>query len=121
MKVEGQAVKQDVFPLSTRDISSKVKEKKQETLSESVLAVQNETSREEIVEAVKFANEAIKISMHHLEFVFEDDNPDYQVKVVDSKNGKIIREIPPDYIMKIRENIKNSIEDDLGIILDEIV
>lgn len=120
MKVDSQGAVQDVCQLPTVDRSNKQQERKQDIAAEQSIAVKQEPSREEVSEAVNFANKAMKMSNYHLEFVMEQNNTRYQVKVIDSDSGDVIREIPSDYMMKFTEKVKNSMDDALGIMLDEL-
>ena len=119
MKVNGQAAVQDVFPTYIGDGCPRCQNQKS---YENLNVVNNPELKEEAVaQAVNIANEALKITNYHLEIVMEENNTRYQVKVVDSDTGEVIREIPPDYMMKFTEKVKDCVHDALGIILDELV
>lgn len=128
MKVERQAVLQDVLPLSTGDASGKQMRYQVVPNEEGTAepgsarqgnAAQKEPGREDIIEAVKLGNEAIKVARYHLEFTIEEEIDRYQVKVVNSDSGEVIREIPPDYMIEFIKNVKRCMDDAIGMILDE--
>ncbi len=80
--------------------------------------VQKEVPAIELLEeSVKQANETMKIYHTNLQFVIHEDSGEYIVKVINSENQEVIREIPPEKILDMVAYFKRLI----GIIVDEIV
>lgn len=75
---------------------------------------------DDVQRAIDFSNEFMKLANHHLEFLFQEASQKLQVKVVDSDTGDIIREIPPDYMMKIAEQLQRKIQAEAGLLIDKI-
>ena len=69
--------------------------------------------------AVDFTNEAIRIATYHLEFRLHEDSGRYQVKVIDSENQKVIREIPNEKMLEFSAQIRQMLDKALGILVDE--
>jgi len=69
--------------------------------------------------AVKLTNDAIRIVNYHLEFRLHEDSGRYQVKVVDSDSGELIREIPPQKMLEFSARFKQMLDKALGILVDE--
>jgi flagellar protein FlaG len=75
---------------------------------------------DDVQRAMDFSNEFMKLANHHLEFLFQEASQKLQVKVVNSDTGDIIREIPPDYMMKIAEQLQSKIQAEAGLLIDKI-
>lgn len=120
MRVEGQTKSQDVYP------SPAVGKKHGFEAWDRPITKKEDTdkpgpSQGELRQAVEVANQALRISNYHLEFIIPEDNSRYQVKVVDTESGEIIRKIPSDIMMKFSENIKKSIDKAIGLLFDEFI
>ena len=62
-------------------------------------------------------NQVMNIFNRDIQFSVDDQSNQLIVKVVDSKTGDVIRQIPPDVML----HLMRSIDKNLGLILDEIV
>lgn len=122
MRLDGQAALQDVY--STK-IDSMLQNREATNINKAVELKmpekKQEPKAEEVQEAVAFANKAMKMANYHLEFEIHEDINRYQVKVIDSNSGDIIREIPSDAMIKFAEGIKSTINDAVGLLVDESV
>lgn len=76
---------------------------------------------EVLKQAVDTANEAFRISNYHLEFQLHEKSGKYQIKVVDTDSNKVIREIPPEYMLEISARIKEVLDKFLGVFVDALV
>ena len=82
----------------------------------------NEEDKEKIdlrklQEEIKKINEAIAVKNIALNYSFNDNTEEIVVKVVEMPSEKVIRQIPPDAILKLRERLQEV----LGVIFDENV
>ncbi len=81
-------------------------------------------TRERLEEAVEISNLAMEISSFSLRFRIHEESGRVQVKVVDSATGEIIREVPPEYMLKIAASIKemlDNLHEMVGVLVNEIV
>ena len=81
-------------------------------------------TRERLEEAVEISNLAMEISSFSLRFRIHEESGRVQVKVVDSATGEIIREVPPEYMLKIAASIKemlDNLHEMVGVLVKEIV
>ncbi|MEQ8175984.1 MAG: flagellar protein FlaG [Syntrophomonadaceae bacterium] len=76
--------------------------------------------REDVQNAVAFSNNVMKLANYHIEFQVQENTNKYQVKVVDNESGDVIREIPPDYMLKIAEQLQGKIQAEAGLLVDKI-
>ncbi|HWP95353.1 MAG TPA: flagellar protein FlaG [Syntrophomonadaceae bacterium] len=121
MRVEGQAAAQDFFPvLIGGKVPNSDQAQQDKTVENKKAAKSQEITDQDLQGAVDFANNVMKISNYHLQFVRPEKGSEIQVKVIDSDNGKVIREIPPDYMMKIAEQLKSNVDKACGITVDEL-
>lgn len=122
MRLDGQAALKDAFPAI---VENRVQTREALTMDKALEIKlpdkRQEPKIEDVQEAVAFANKAMKMANYHLEFEMHDKINRYQVKVIDSTSGDIIREIPTDTMIKFAESIKNTINDAVGLLVDESV
>jgi len=62
-------------------------------------------------------NQVAKICDHNIQFSIDDRSNKVVVKIINSSTGEVIRQIPPEKML----NLMRSIEQMLGLILDEKV
>lgn len=72
-------------------------------------------SEEEILGALRKAEETAKVFWRDLKFQYRKEADIYQVEVIDRREDKVVRKIPPDEIVKLIENINKL----LGILFDD--
>lgn len=122
MRVGGQAALQDSYP---GKFENKAQSREAATVDNVAdlkkLDKRQEMKPEEIQEAVVFANKAMKAANYHLEFELHEKSNRFQVRVIDSDSGEIIREIPTDAMMKFADNIKDTINHAVGLLVDESI
>lgn len=76
--------------------------------------------QEDVQKAVDFSNKVMKLAGYHIEFQVQENTDRYQVKVVDNESGDVIREIPPDYMLKIAEQLQGKIQAEAGLLIDKM-
>ena len=116
MRIDGQASPVEFLPAAPLDKdpgadSSKMRAQVDNVKMPGVESVQN---------AVAFSNSVMKLTNYHIEFQIHDSGNRYQVRMVDNESGEIIREIPPDYMMKIAEHLQGKIQAEAGLLIDKI-
>jgi flagellar protein FlaG len=69
--------------------------------------LQKETrSTEEIKKDLAAINEQLKTADSSLQFAVDDKSDELVVRIVDRDSGKVIRQIPPESIVRLRESLK---------------
>ncbi len=76
---------------------------------------------EKLDKAVELINETLKVSNRNLKFQLHEASGRYQVKVLDSDSGEVIREIPAERMLEFSAQVKKMLNDAIGILFDEIV
>lgn len=74
-------------------------------------------SRESIEKMVKEANDLMKHLNNHLEFSVDSQTKDLIVKIVATDTKRVIREIPPEEVLHLRQKLREL----SGLIFDEEV
>ncbi|MEN6473600.1 MAG: flagellar protein FlaG [Syntrophaceae bacterium] len=70
-------------------------------------SLQNETrSTEEIQKDVDAINQQLKTADSSLQFSVDDTSNEVVVRIVERDSGKVIRQIPPESIVRLRENMR---------------
>jgi len=127
MRVDGQGMAPNVFSSDTpvnRPLNSAatvVKElggEPRERIGRESLSTQMEAKK--IEELARNLNEAVKFASCHLEFQPYEDSGRFQVKVVNSLSGEVIKEIPPDYLLDFSIKMKEMINQVVGLFVDEL-
>ena len=81
---------------------------KPQAVQESVkLYEQKNLSREELSKSIQQLNDQIQKFNRDLQFVSDESTGKRVVKVIDSNTGAVIRQIPPEEILRIMQNIDN--------------
>ena len=81
---------------------------KPQAVQESVkLYEQKNLSREELSKSIQQLNDQIQKFNRDLQFVADEGTGKRVVKVIDSNTGAVIRQIPPEEILRIMQNIDN--------------
>jgi flagellar protein FlaG len=120
MRVEGQGM-----AVVKNDAVTKAVNKNEAPVEKQFQATGEQTSGkkvtlDELNQAIKTANEAMIISSYHLEFKLLDDHGDYQVSVIDDQTKDVIKKIPPDYMVNLSKRLKDAINKEMGILVDEL-
>ncbi len=76
-----------------------------------------EADKKLLEEAVEKANRTMETYNTELQFVMHEESGELMVKVIDSRDGSVIREIPPEYVLRLVAHIKKM----LGIIIDKFI
>lgn len=126
MRVEMQGMATDYRPAPVEAdlpvIGNKKPANEKVTVKELKTAEQQQQPQKETVqEAISLANEAMRISNHHLQFRLHEGSGRYQVKVYNSDTDEVIREIPAKAILEFSANIRKMLNDAVGILVDEKV
>jgi len=70
--------------------------------------LQKETrSAEEIHKDLEMINEQLKSSNSSLQFIVNDKSNDVIVRIIDRDSGEVIRQIPPESIVRLRDSMKD--------------
>jgi len=70
--------------------------------------LQKETrSAEEIHKDLEMINEQLKSSNSSLQFIVDDKSNDVIVRIIDRDSGEVIRQIPPESIVRLRDSMKD--------------
>ena len=70
--------------------------------------LQKETrSAEEIHKDLEMINEQLKSSNSSIQFSVDDKSNDVIVRIVDRDSGEVIRQIPPESIVRLRDSMKD--------------
>lgn len=122
MRVEGQWTPAEFFPTKREGAGSNKASNNQEKENVTV-----KDSKSPGVEAPKIlksevntANEALKIVNSHLQFRLHEGSGRYQVKVIDTNTDEVIREIPPESVLEFAANIRQMLDEAIGLLVDEI-
>ena len=62
---------------------------------------------EQVQQGVKEMNAQLNLAHHSIRFSIDDKSQDIVVKVVDTETDKIIRQIPAEEILRLREHMKD--------------
>jgi flagellar protein FlaG len=74
-------------------------------------------SAEEIQRDLDVINAQLETMNRSLQFNIDEKSKDIVVKIVDTKTGETIRQIPPDEVLRLREHFKEMV----GLIFKETV
>ncbi|HME41747.1 MAG TPA: flagellar protein FlaG [Syntrophorhabdales bacterium] len=61
---------------------------------------------EDVKQAAQEINQVIKSLNDHLQFSVDDTTKNVVVKLIDGDTGKVLRQIPPEEVLKLREYYK---------------
>lgn len=73
--------------------------------------------KSEILSAADLVNRTMEIYRTELRFVLDEESGEFMVRVINSTTGEVIREIPPEWVLKIVADVKKM----LGIIIDKLI
>lgn len=116
MNIEG------ISPVSKISAIAQEKERPRLPDSEQIGAhQQNQEERpgtqQELAEAIRQINQTMEIYNTELRFTVHETSGEIMVKVVKSETGEVIREIPPEYVLRIVTYVREM----LGLLLDKFV
>jgi flagellar protein FlaG len=115
-----EAIRSDrvVLPQATAQVSSEVVNKvalekghapsKEERLSE-------EERKELVKKTITEMNAEFELKNYSIRFSIDDKLKEIVVKIVDTKTDEVIRQIPPDEVLRLRAHLKEMV----GILLEE--
>jgi flagellar protein FlaG len=107
--------------LVTRQSAEGIREKKNHETNDRAFP---RVDSNQLETAVEISNRAMEISRYGLQFRIHEDSGRVQVKVVDSETKEILREIPPEHMLKIAASIKemlDNLHEMVGVLVNEIV
>ncbi|BCX89078.1 flagellar protein FlaG [Methylomarinovum tepidoasis] len=68
---------------------------------------------EQVAQAVKQINDYLQTVQRNLEFSIDRDTRQVVVKVLDAESGEVVRQIPPESVLKLAKAMKESKEEGL--------
>ncbi|MCL6477623.1 MAG: flagellar protein FlaG [Peptococcaceae bacterium] len=119
MRVEG--INQSVAVELVRLDPGKTEGKAREDLARAVIA-QNEAKDEqvhikEVEKAVELLNKTMENYNTELKFTLHEKSGEYMVKVINTKDNTVIREVPPEWVLDMVAYFKELI----GIVVDKFI
>lgn len=122
MRIDGQAIPIEFLSAAPLNKGPKVDNRQEQGRVENIDKPEATLTPEleEVKNAVNFSNNIMKLANYHIEFQVHENTDRYQVKMVDNETGETIREIPPDYMMKIAEQLQGKIRAEAGLLIDKI-
>jgi uncharacterized FlaG/YvyC family protein len=78
-----------------------------------------EITEEQLSSALKVVEQALDVSYSYVKIRFDEKAGRYQISKVDQETQEVIREIPPEKLLKIAAMIKERIAEALGFLVDE--
>ncbi|MFZ5644554.1 MAG: flagellar protein FlaG [Bacillota bacterium] len=119
MKVEGMREIQSIFPLkpvSRNEVGSSDKQPANEVGKQGVT---EEEQRENMTveKAVELINKTMESYNTELQFTLHKDSGEYMVKIINSKDHSVVREIPPERVLDMVAHFKKL----LGIVVDKFI
>ena len=96
---------QAVDRLNRKSVVSQQDVKQSETTT--AATVVTKADFKEVKQATVEINDALKSLKTHLQFSIDDSSKSIVVKLVDGDTGKVLRQIPPDEILRLRAYYRN--------------
>jgi len=99
------------------------KSKQENHPSLSLVPINNKPDKKDWLTALNESNKLLVLSKYHLQFRIDKDSERIQVKLIDDETKEVIREIPPEQMLRLSALIKERIETYcklLGIFVDEV-
>jgi flagellar protein FlaG len=112
-------VQEVIPPMNSEKISTEVRQQSQ--ISSEQIQVEKTKQKSTQIDSkmteqlVHQLNEELKIFNTKLSFSIDDKTKKTVVKIIDESNNEVIRQIPPEYLLKISQRISEL----LGLIVDE--
>jgi flagellar protein FlaG len=109
MKIDSlSAVPIDPFRMVSAGVGSiAIAQASQDTSEQTQKALQKEKpSAEEIKQDIEAINTQLKSMNSSIQFVVDGKTNEVVVKIVDDDTGKVIRQIPPEDVVKMKEHLK---------------
>ncbi|MBI4574827.1 MAG: flagellar protein FlaG [Planctomycetes bacterium] len=92
----------------------RAEEAEEEAATAAAAPAERPGSRDQIERQVHEVNEAVRRMRRNIELNLATKGDDLVVQVVDRDRGKVIREIPPEELLDLRERLKET----LGLVFD---
>ena len=99
-----------------KEVSQPHRALQKETLSAAGIKKEKQ-SAEEIKKDLDVINSQLKIMNRSIQFSIDDSSHDIVVKVVDKESGEVIRQLPPESAIRLREHMAEA----AGLIVEEEV
>jgi flagellar protein FlaG len=112
---------QEVTPAANSEkVSNEIKQQQPQTSSgqsqsDKTKGKDAQLSAKELEQLSKQLNEELNVFNTRVAFSIDDKTKKTVVKIIDSSNNEVIRQVPPDYLLKISQNISEL----LGLLVDE--
>jgi uncharacterized FlaG/YvyC family protein len=123
MKIEGiNTIQGDPFRIVSAGMGSQAITQaspgREREVNEPQKSLQKEMpSAEEILKDLDGINDQLKSMNRSIRFSIDESLKDIVVKIVDKDSGEVIRQIPPDEVLRLREHFKEMV----GLILEKTV
>lgn len=105
MDINGNHIIKNVTPLSDSAAVNRKKELKEGKITPEIKAVIEKTEQlpddDELRNAVSEANNISMLQNRHLNFSIDEATKKIVVKVIDENTGEVIRQIPPEEMLKL--------------------
>jgi flagellar protein FlaG len=84
-------------------------QKAQKTLSDALdkAAESQQEVRENLKETVSQLNDIVQTIERDLKFSIDESSGDTVITVLDTKSQEVVRQIPPEYVLAVRENLES--------------
>ena len=79
-------------------------------------ANQENVEQEDIREVLKRTVELVSIGDRGIKFEMVEDADMYQIHVIDMSDGRIVRKIPPDEVLKLITHLKEQMSDHVDVL-----
>ncbi len=111
---------QEIGPtVNTGMVSAEIKQQVQSNADQGQAnkSRKNETKFDSLVmdSLAKQLNEDLKVFNTRVSFSIDDKTKKTVVKIIDSSNNEVIKQVPPDYLLKVSQRISEL----LGLLVDE--
>ena len=122
MKVQAiEAQKIIAFPVGADTENIIGKQRIGQVVAKKVLAPeasqQSMTSKEVVEDALQIVNRTMESYNTELRFALDDESKEMVVKVIDTRDNSVVRQIPADHVLKMVAHIKEM----LGTVIDKFI
>jgi flagellar protein FlaG len=83
--------------------------------------VLEDITEQQLNEALSVVEQALTVNYSYLKIRFHEEAGRYQVTKVDQETQEVIREIPPERLLKLAAMIREKLAEALGLLVDETV
>lgn len=125
-KLKVQGVENNFFPLQQESKAKVFTERQSVTLPEEVVRSSEQAKQEDpnehiLEEAIEQANKTMETYNTELRFSIHKDSGEIAVKVINTKDNSVIREIPPERVLDFVAHVKKMLKKMLGVMIDKFI